>query len=148
VSYSIKTYRVRFVAEKEQEPFKSKARSSEQAARLARMIYSTLDADREHFVVICLNQKNLVEGFKVVSSGNLTGSSVNSREVYHAAIVFRAAALIFVHNHPSGDPSPSEMDINETCRLKKIGDLFDIRVLDHVILGRDAYFSFTDEGLL
>ncbi len=148
MSYSIETYRVRFVAEKKQEPFGLQARSSAGAARIARLIYSSLDADKEHFTVICLDQKLHIEGFKVVSTGSLTASLVHPREVYHAAVTYHAAALIFVHNHPSGDPKPSLEDTEITRRLKEIGDLFDIRVLDHVILGRGRYFSFAEKGLL
>ena len=87
---------------------------------------------------------------KVVSTGSLTASLVHPREVYTAVLCpdWRAAAVIFLHNHPSGDPAPSQEDQEITRRLKEIGDLFGIKVLDHIILGHETYFSFSDRGLL
>lgn len=126
----------------------SSTRSAEDAARLARTIYADLDADKEHFVVFCLNNKNRLNGFKIVSTGSLTASLVHPREVYTAALELRAAALIFVHNHPSGDPQPSPEDIEITRRLKEVGEVIGIRVLDHIVLGHDRYFSFSERGIL
>jgi DNA repair protein RadC len=113
-------------------------------------IYRELDADKEHFVLIVQNNKNRVQGHKVISTGSLTASLVHPREVYTAVLnpEWRAAAIIFVHNHPSGDPAPSQEDIELTRRLKEIADLFGIRLNDHVILGADRYYSFSDRGLL
>lgn len=124
-------------------------RSSEEVARYARAtIYQLHDADKEHFVVLACNQKNRVVGFKLVSTGSLTASLVHPREVYRAALAFDAAAVIFLHNHPSGDPAPSSDDIEITKRLKECGDIFGIRVLDHIVLGHDRYWSFNDKGML
>ena len=125
-------------------------RSSEDVFHYARSIYQALDADNEHFLLIVQNNKNRVEGHKVIATGTLTASLVHPREVYTAVLnpEWRAAAIIFVHNHPSGDPQPSQEDIEITRRLKEIADLFGIRVNDHVILGADRYYSFSDRGLL
>jgi DNA repair protein RadC len=83
-------------------------------------------------------------------TGSLTSSLVHPREVYTAVLnpEWRAAAIIFVHNRPSGDPQPSQEDIELTRRLKEIADLFGIRLNDHVILGRDRYYSVSDRGHL
>jgi DNA repair protein RadC len=89
-----------------------------------------------------------VQGFKVVSTGSLTASLVHPREVWRSALHLCAAAVLFVHNHPSGDPAPSPEDIDITKRLKETADILGIRVLDHVILGHGRYFSFSDKGML
>ena len=123
-------------------------RSSEDVFQLAQSIYRELDADKEHFVVLCLTNKHRLSGFKVISTGSLTASLVHPREVYTAALELRAAAIIFVHKHPSGDPAPSPEDIDITKRLKEIGDVMGIRVLDHIVLGQDRYFSFSDRGMV
>lgn len=123
-------------------------RSSEDVARFARPIYDTMDADKEHFVLLVLNNKNKLVGFKVISTGSLTASLVHPREVFTAALELRAAAVIFLHNHPSGDPAPSPEDIDITKRLKECADLLGIRCLDHIVLGQDRFFSFSDKGML
>ena len=123
-------------------------RGAEDVARFARSIYETMDADKEHFVLLTLNNKNRLTGFKVISTGSLTASLVHPREVFTAALDLRAAAIIFVHNHPSGDPAPSPEDIDITKRLKECADLLGIRCLDHVVLGDERFFSFSDKRML
>jgi DNA repair protein RadC len=148
MAYRLKTFRVQFVAEPGDFPAGSPCRSSEDVERVARSIYATLDADKEHFLLLVLNNKNRVNGFKVISTGSLTASLVHPREVWRAALALCAAAVVFVHNHPSGDPAPSAEDQELTRRLKETGDLLGIRVLDHVVLGQERLFSFSDRGLL
>jgi DNA repair protein RadC len=100
-------------------------------------------------VKLTMNNKNRVNGFKVISTGSLTASLVHPREVWRAALHLCAVAVVFVHNHPSGDPAPSPEDNEITRRLKETGDMLGIRVLDHVVLGDDGrFFSFSDRGLL
>ena len=91
--------------------------------------------DREEFVVLLLDAKNAFIGFNVPSIGSLTSSLVHSREVFKPAVLSNAAAMILVHNHPSGDPVPSQEDVHITRRIQEIGEVFDIRVLDHIIFG-------------
>jgi DNA repair protein RadC len=148
MAYRLKTFRVQFVAEPGLYPTGSPCRASEDAERIARSIFGTLDADKEHFVLLAMNNKNRVNGFKVISTGSLTASLVHPREVWRAALHLCAAAVVFVHNHPSGDPAPSPEDQELTRRLKETGDVLGIRVLDHVVLGDGRYFSFSDRGLL
>jgi DNA repair protein RadC len=148
MAYRLKTFRVQFVAEPPEFPGGSPCRSSDDVQRLARAIYETLDADKEHFVLLVLNNKNRVNGFKVISTGSLTASLVHPREVWRAALHLCAAAVVFVHNHPSGDPAPSPEDQEITRRLKETGDMLGIRVLDHVVLSSDRFFSFSDRGML
>jgi len=121
---------------------------SEDVMRVARPIFAELDADKEHFLLLALNNKNRINGYKVISTGTLTATLVRPGDVYCAALDLRAAAVVFVHNHPSGDPMPSPEDQEITRRLKECGETLAIRVLDHVILGADRYYSFSDRGLL
>lgn len=106
------------------------------------------DKKREQFQVVLLDRKNRVMRDVMISQGSLTASVVHPREVFNPAIRDSAAAVIFVHNHPSGDPQPSQEDRVLTTRLADAGRLLGIQVLDHIIVGRDAYMSFADEGLL
>jgi DNA repair protein RadC len=103
---------------------------------------------RELFYVVLLNNKNRKIRDVKISEGSLTASLVHPREVYNPVIRESAAAVIFVHNHPSGDPAPSPEDIDLTKRLKEVGEVVGVRVLDHVVIGYDRYFSFSDKGML
>jgi DNA repair protein RadC len=103
---------------------------------------------REIFYVVLLNNKNRKIRDVKISEGSLTASLVHPREVFNPVIRESAAAVIFVHNHPSGDPAPSPEDIDITRRLKQVGEVMGIRVLDHVVIGRDKYYSFSDRGML
>jgi len=103
---------------------------------------------REIFYVVLLTNKNRKIREVKVSEGSLTASLVHPREVYNPVIRESAAAVIFVHNHPSGDPAPSPEDLEITRRLKEVGEVMGIRVLDHVVIGHERYFSFSDKGLL
>jgi len=103
---------------------------------------------RELFYVVLLNNKNRKIREVKISEGSLTASLVHHREVYNPVIRESAAAVIFVHNHPSGDPAPSQEDIEITRRLKEVGEVMGIRVLDHVVIGLERYYSFSDRGIL
>jgi DNA repair protein RadC len=142
--YSITTFKVRLEVA---EPCLS-TRSAEDVWRFSDSIFQNLDADKEHFVLLALSNKNRINGFKVISTGTLTSTLVRPGDVYCAALDLRAAAVVFVHNHPSGDPAPSQEDQEITRRLKECGEMLAIRVLDHVIRGHERYFSFSERGLL
>lgn len=104
--------------------------------------------DREEFIAVILDGRNQIVGFNVISVGTLTSALVHPREVFKAAILGSAAALILVHNHPSGDPDPSAEDRALTTRLAQAGELLGIRVLDHVVIGDGRFRSFSEEGLI
>ncbi|MFZ0240580.1 MAG: DNA repair protein RadC [Desulfobacterales bacterium] len=104
------------------------------------------DKQREHFRVIYLDAKNRVITTETLFEGTLTASSVYPREVVHAALRNQAAALIFAHNHPSGDPQPSADDIAITRRLIFACRVTNITVHEHLIIGNNRYFSFADQG--
>jgi DNA repair protein RadC len=103
---------------------------------------------KEHFFTVHLDGKNRIICLDLVSIGSLNQSIVHPREVFKTSLSTSAAALLLVHNHPSGDPSPSSEDISITRRLKEGGELLGIKVLDHVIVGYDGYLSFVEKGLL
>lgn len=105
-------------------------------------------ASQEHFVALPLDAKNRVMGEIQVAVGGLTTCPVVASDVYRAVVREAASAVIFVHNHPSGDTAPSPEDLALTKRLVRAGELIGVRVLDHVILGHDGYFSFLDSGML
>jgi DNA repair protein RadC len=106
------------------------------------------DLKHELFKVVLLDAKNAVLKEVTVSEGSLTLSIVHPREVFTLAVRESAAGVIFLHNHPSGDPTPSPEDRLLTDRLVAAGRLLGIRVLDHVIVGDRRYVSFADEGWL
>jgi DNA repair protein RadC len=103
---------------------------------------------KEHFLSLHLNSKNQLIREALVSIGSLSTSVVHPREVFAPAVRDSTAAIIFLHNHPSGDPQPSSEDRECTTRLCQAGKILGIRVLDHVVIGHDDYFSFADSGLL
>ena len=103
---------------------------------------------KEHFAVLLLNTKNHILAMPVISQGSLTASVVHPREVFEAAVRHSAASMILLHNHPSGDPSPSREDIAVTERLVKAGQIMDIPVLDHVIIGNNSFASLKEKGLM
>lgn len=106
------------------------------------------DKGRECFKVIFLNAKNRIISSKTLFTGTLTASSVYPREVIRAALDHHAAALIFAHNHPSGDPLPSSEDISLTRQLVFAGRMMDIKVHEHLIIGDRKYISLADEGYI
>lgn len=119
------------------------------SADLFRHFHPSLrDLKHELFKVILLDAKNTVLKEATISEGSLTLSIVHPREVFALAIREAAAGVIFLHNHPSGDPAPSSEDRQLTDRLVAAGTLLGIRVLDHVIVGDGRYVSFADEGWL
>lgn len=103
---------------------------------------------KEHFVCLFLNTKNRVLAQETVSIGTLDASLVHPREVFRAAIKHGAASMICVHNHPSGDPTPSREDVDITKRLMEAGELVGIEVLDHIVIGDNQYVSLKERGLV
>ena len=119
-------------------------------ARLAQDFIKSHDDDKEHFWVVLLNQKHRYLMHTEVSMGNQSASLVHPREVFGPAVREGAAAIVCVHNYPSGEPTPSREDRELTTRLKECGQLLGIELLDHVIVGNGTgrWFSFRDVGEL
>lgn len=107
-----------------------------------------VESDKEKFYSIFLDCKNKVIGVDMVSQGALDSAPVHPREVYKSALLASAANVIFVHGHPSGEPDPSFSDREITKLLKQAGELLQIGVLDHIIIGPNSFYSFADRGEL
>ncbi len=105
------------------------------------------DRKKEVFLTLLLDSKNRIIREIQISEGSLNASIVHPREVFQPVIRESAAAVLFVHNHPSGDPSPSREDLDLTTRLREAGTLMGVRVLDHIIIGSGRYISMADQGL-
>jgi len=106
------------------------------------------DTRKEYFLTLLLDGKNRIIRRVQVSEGSLNQSIVHPREVFIPAVKESAAAIILVHNHPTGDPAPSSEDIAITRRLREAGDIMGIKVLDHIIIGDGEFVSFVERGLL
>lgn len=104
--------------------------------------------DREHFRILLLSTKNHVIALETGFVGSLNSSLVHPRELFRTCVRRSAAAIILIHNHPSGDPTPSEEDIQLTRRLCQCGSLLGIDVLDHIIIGDGVYFSMKEKGII
>lgn len=107
---------------------------------------SFLDLDREHFKVVHLNTKNQVLKVETTAIGVLSSSPVHPREVFKEAIKMSSAGIVLAHNHPSGDPSPSQDDLLLTTRLRNAGEILGIPVIDHIIFGDNRYISLKEWG--
>jgi DNA repair protein RadC len=106
------------------------------------------DLPHEIFAVVFLNRANRIIHFEVVSSGGITGTVADPRIILKKALEEEAVGLILCHNHPSGNLRPSRADEELTIKIREAARFFDIRVLDHVIVSHEGYFSFADEGML
>ena len=106
------------------------------------------DKTQECFCVMHLNTRHVVLSWQVVSIGSSDSVETHPREVFRAAVMSGAAAIILIHNHPSGDPEPSREDLNMTERLSTCGKMIGIPVLDHVVIGDGRFHSFAESGIL
>jgi DNA repair protein RadC len=137
--------------------YRSKVKASERPRlKDSKEVYDFLianwDLDKiellEEFKVIYLNQANKVLAIFNVSRGGITGTVADPRLIFAMALKLAASCIILSHSHPSGNIKPSRADEELTSKIKEAGRFLDIKVLDHIIITREQYFSFTDEGLL
>lgn len=103
--------------------------------------------EQEQLLCMMLDTKNHLLGEEMVFKGTVNGSMVSPREIFLAAMSYHAVGIILVHNHPSGDPSPSQPDLEFTDRVLRAGDLLNIPLLDHIIIGDCSYLSFREQGI-
>jgi DNA repair protein RadC len=103
---------------------------------------------QEEFKVLLLNRANNALGIYSLSKGGISGTIVDVRLLFAVALKCNASGVIICHNHPSGNTTPSEADITLTKKIKKCSELFDITLIDHLIITKDAFYSFSTEGLL
>jgi DNA repair protein RadC len=109
---------------------------------------SIKDKAKEHFKLILLNPRNKIIGISTISIGTLNASLVHPREVFKDAIKHSAASVVLAHNHPSGDPDPSEDDLTITKRLIEAGKILGVEVIDHIIIAKNGFLSFKEKGLI
>ncbi len=107
-----------------------------------------LDRDKEHFWAIGLTAQNQIKYIDLVHLGSDNQCPCHPMEIYRRACIMGVVSLIVAHNHPSGNPDPSTEDSKATTKLKEAGQVLGIKLLDHVIVGGNGYYSFADEGLI
>jgi DNA repair protein RadC len=103
-----------------------------------------IDQDKEHFYVMHLNSHRRINLVELVAIGTLTGATIHPRETYRRAVIEGSGSIIIAHNHPSGDPTPSEADILITKQLREAGEILQILLLDHIIVTPTQFYSFLD----
>jgi DNA repair protein RadC len=106
------------------------------------------DADREHFLVVCLDTKNRPTSINVCHVGSLNASLAHPREVMKTAVLSNAASVLIFYNHPSGDTNPSPEDIEVTIRLVRAGEILGIEVIDHLIISDGEFVSLKEKGYM
>ncbi len=120
-----------------------------QSADIAQFLSASLkDHAYEVFGVVFLNRANKVNHFEIISKGGITGTVADPRIILKKALEEDAVSIILCHNHPSGNLKPSRMDEELTMKIKEAAKYFDIKVLDHIIISEEGYYSFADEGIL
>lgn len=102
----------------------------------------------EEFHVLYLNNSNILIEHQCISKGGITSTVADGRIIFKEALLKNATGIILIHNHPSGNPKPSDADVNLTKNLKEFGKCVDIKIVDHIIIADNFYFSFTDEGII
>lgn len=153
VKYATKlTEKQRVVLEKEVSVYcpevERKMNSPERIVTLARQYLHMHELPEEYMYMICMNNKLDMTGVFEISHGNVNSSVVGTREVFQKALLANAVSVTFIHNHPSGDPTPSREDVEVTKRLTEAGNILGIQVLDHIIIGRPGYTSLKEKGYL
>lgn len=124
-------------------------RGPRDGADIIKTVLNTDELPNEHFIMLSLSTKNEVIGFHTIFVGTLNASIVHPREIFQQALLNNAASIIVAHNHPSGDPTPSQEDIQVTRRLVEAGKILGIELLDHLILGHgDKFVSLKEKGYL
>lgn len=128
--------------------FKRQIKNSQHVAEIFREIYEDSISIYESMFAVYLNRANNTIGWFRISQGGLSGTVVDQRLILKVALECLASSIILCHNHPSGSKQPSEADINTTKKVKQAAEIMDIKILDHVILTEDSYYSMADEGIL
>lgn len=149
MKYSIRSFKIKYEAN--EAPPRDLLNNPGKVAEMAGKLFADLDfgASAEHFGVFYLNTQNELLAYKDIATGTIDQVAVYPRMLIHGALMLGASGLILVHNHPSGATSPSEDDKKLTRTISEAGRLFDVRVLDHIIIGEKGnHFSFLEKGVL
>jgi DNA repair protein RadC len=126
-----------------------KIEDSKSAFRLLQQIWNEDNTElREEFKIVLLNRAHKVLGFFNVSTGGVAGTVADPKLIFASALKAMASGIILAHNHPSGNLTPSQADLDLTKKLKEGGKLLEIQILDHIIVTTDSYYSFADDGML
>ena len=125
-----------------------KMSSPENVARLGKYHLHLHERTEEYLYLVCVNNKLVLTGIFELSHGNVNSSIMSVREILQKALLANAVSIFIMHNHPSGDPTPSREDIQVTERLIKAGEIVGVQVLDHIIIGRPGYVSLKDKGYI
>ena len=125
-----------------------KIESPEEAYEAIKTITNVQEEAQEVFGIFILNTKHKIVAVHEISRGTLNNSMVHPREVFKPAVLHNAAAIICFHNHPSGDPNPSQDDVTINSRLVEAGKIMGIEILDHIIIGDDEYVSLKERGVM
>lgn len=131
-----------------EEASKANIKKVTSAENIFELLYEYADKEQEHFMVVTLDGASNVIEKRVIHIGTVNNCMVSPREIFRSAILDNAAAIIVSHNHPSGTLSPGSADKVTTQRLKDAGKILGIELLDHVIITKEGYYSFADEGLM
>ncbi|MBO5319027.1 MAG: JAB domain-containing protein [Ruminococcus sp.] len=122
--------------------------SPEQIVKLARTYLKMHELPEEYMYMVCMNTKLDMTGVFEISHGNVNSSVVGTREVFQKALLANAVSIVLIHNHPSGECTPSREDIKVTQRLVEAGNILGIQVLDHIVIGRPGFTSLKEKGYL
>lgn len=125
-----------------------KMNSPEKVIAVAKYYLRLHEQTEEYLYMLCMNNKLVLTGVFELSHGNVNSSIVSVREMFQKALLANAVSIIVMHNHPSGDPTPSREDITVTERMVKAGQILGVQVLDHIIVGRPGYVSLKDKGYI
>lgn len=147
LSPNVRPPRVRIVYSKKHGDRKQ-ITSSNDAYQVLKTIWSKQIDTREEMIILLLDRSNSVLGYHVLSMGGITGTVADIRLLFSVALNSLATSVIMSHNHPSGNLNPSQQDKDLTRKVQDAGKLMDIQLLDHVIITRESYYSFADEGLI
>lgn len=123
-----------------------KITSSQDAKNVLREIWSSQMEIREEFIVLLMDKANRVLGYQIVSKGGMDGTIADVKLIYSVALESLASGIIIAHNHPSGNLNPSNADIQLTNKIREAGKQLDVVLLDHIILTKESFYSFADEG--
>ena len=145
-TYEIPVVRVQLVRDSAIAANAKRITSAETAYEIARQRLEF--SDREVFLVMHVDSKNRVVSVETAFTGTINAAVTSMREIFKGAILANATAIIVAHNHPSGDPAPSPEDIMLTANIAKAGELLDIPLLDHIIIGSNCFISLKQRGLL
>ena len=116
--------------------------SPQSVDKLAREFMHIHEESEEYAYMLCLNTKNVLTGVFEIAHGNVNSAIIGVRETFQKALLANAVSIILIHNHPSGDPFPSKEDLDLTNKIRNISKVVNIELLDHVIIGKNDYFSF------